>query len=64
MQGRLLLDQGERAFHRADRAVEGVDDTAAAGSRPSPESLDHGEQGRVQNAVDGQQDRQQRGPSG
>jgi hypothetical protein len=62
--GRLLPHQGERAFHRADRAVEGIDDTAVAGGRPSPESLDHAELGRVQHTVGGQQDRQERGRPG
>ena len=56
-QGWLLVHQGERAFDRADRAVEGVDDVAAAGGRSSPEPLDGAEQGHVRGVVGGQQGR-------
>jgi len=63
-QSRLLLDQGERAFDRADRTVEDVDDATAAGGRTSPEPLDRTKQGRVQGAVGGQQGRQDRGRAG
>jgi hypothetical protein len=63
-QSRLLLDQGERAFHRADSAVEGVDVPAAAWGRPTPEPPDRAGQGRIQSSVDSQKGRQERGRAG
>jgi len=49
----------------AHRAVESVDNAAAAGGgRPSPEPLDHAEQGCVQGTVGGQQGCQERGRPG
>jgi hypothetical protein len=53
-QSRQLLDQGERALHRADSAVEGVDDPAAARDVLAPEPPDHAGQGRIQIPVDSQ----------